>query len=52
MLPSDMNLWTGKIKNYNNKILVSSSDFKIGTNQRLILMMINQMLSPERMINA
>ena len=32
MLPSDMNLRIGKIKNYNNKILVSSSSFKIGTN--------------------
>ena len=31
MLPSDMNLRTGKIKNYNNKILVSSSSFNIGT---------------------
>ena len=31
MLPSDMNLRIGKIKNYNNKILVSSPSFKIGT---------------------
>ena len=31
MLPSDMNLRIGKVKNYNNKILISSS-FKIGTN--------------------
>ena len=32
MLPSDMKLWIGKIKSYNNKILVSSSSFNIGTN--------------------
>ena len=32
MLPSDMNLWTGKVKNYNNKILISSPSFNIGTN--------------------
>ena len=32
MLPSDMNLRIGKIKNYNNKILVSSSNLKTGTN--------------------
>ena len=29
MLPSDMNLRIGKIKNYSNKILVSSSSFNI-----------------------
>ena len=27
MLQSDMNLWIGKVKNYNNKILVSSPSF-------------------------
>ena len=32
MLPSDMNLRIGKAKNYNNKILVVSPSFKIGTN--------------------
>ena len=32
LLPNDMNLRIGKIKNYNNKILVSSSNLKIGTN--------------------
>ena len=32
MLPSDMNLRIRKIKNYNNKILVSSPSFEIGTN--------------------
>ena len=32
VLPSDMNLWIGKIKNYNKKILISSSNLKIGTN--------------------
>ena len=31
MLPSDMNLRIGKVKNYNNKILISSPSFKIGT---------------------
>ena len=37
MLPSDMNLRNGKIKNYNNKILVSSSSFNIGTNLKITL---------------
>ena len=37
MLPSDMNLRTGKVKNYNNKILISSSSFKIGTNVKINL---------------
>ena len=32
MLPSDMNLQIGKVKNYNNKILISSPCFNIGTN--------------------
>ena len=31
MLPSDMNLQIGNIRNYNNKILISSPSFKIGT---------------------
>ena len=31
MLPSDMSLRIGKVKNYNNKILISSPSFKIGT---------------------
>ena len=35
MLPSDMNLRIGKVKNYNNKILISSPSFKIGTNLRI-----------------
>ena len=35
-LPSDKNLWIGKIK-YNNKILVSLSNFKIGTNLKINL---------------
>ena len=35
MLLSDMNLEIGKIKNYNNKILVSSHSFKIGTNLKI-----------------
>ena len=37
MLPSDMNLRIGKIKNYNNKILVASPSFKIGTNLKISL---------------
>ena len=35
MLPSNMNLWIGKVKNYNNKILVASPSFKIGTNLKI-----------------
>ena len=35
MLPSDMNLWIGNIRNYNNKILISSPSFKIGTNVKI-----------------
>ena len=31
MLLSDMNLRIGKVKNYDNKILISSPGFKIGT---------------------
>ena len=34
MLPSDMNLRIEKIKNYNNKILVLSSSFNIGTSRK------------------
>ena len=37
MLPSDMNLRIGKVKNYNNKILISSASFKIGTNLKINL---------------
>ena len=37
MLLSNMNLWIGKVKNYNNKILISSSSFKIGTNLKINL---------------
>ena len=32
-----MNLGIGKIKNYNNKILISSPSFKIGTNLKINL---------------
>ena len=35
MLPSDMNLCTGNVRNYNNKILISSPSFKIGTNVKV-----------------
>ena len=37
MLPSDMNLHIGKVENYNNKILISSPSFKIGTNLKINL---------------
>ena len=37
MLPSDMNLWIGNVRNYNNKILISSPSFKIGTIVKIIL---------------
>ena len=35
MLPSDMNLRIGNIRNYNNKILISSPSFNIGTNVKV-----------------
>ena len=35
MLPSDMNLRIGNVRNYNNKILISSPSFKIGTNLKV-----------------
>ena len=37
MLPSDMNLRIGMVKSYNNKILISSPSFKIGTNVKISL---------------
>ena len=37
MLPSDMNLRIGNVRNYNNKILISSPSFKIGTNLKVNL---------------
>ena len=37
MLPSDMNLRIENVKNYNNKIQMSSPSFKIGTNLRINL---------------
>ena len=37
MVPSDMNLRIGTVKNYNNKILKSSPSFKIGTNVKINL---------------
>ena len=37
MLPSDMNLWIGNVRKYNNKILISSPSFKIGTNVKINL---------------
>ena len=37
MLPSDMNLRTGRVQGYNNKILVSRTGFKIGTNLKISL---------------
>ena len=38
MLPSDMNLRIGNVRNYNNKILISSPSFKIGTNVKVNLL--------------
>ena len=37
MLPNDMNLRIGNVRNYNNKILISSPSFKIGTNLKINL---------------
>ena len=37
MLPSDMNLRIGNVRNYNNKILISSPSFNIGTNVKINL---------------
>ena len=37
MLPSDMNLRIGNVRSYNNKILISSPSFKIGTNVKVNL---------------
>ena len=37
MLASDMNIRIGKVKNYSNKILISSPSFKIGTNLKINL---------------
>ena len=35
MLPSDRTLQIGKVKNYNNKILTSKPDFKLGINLKI-----------------
>ena len=35
MLPSDMNVRIGRVQGYNNKILVSRTVFKIGTNLKI-----------------
>ena len=37
MLPNDMNLRIGNVTDYNNKILISSPSFKIGTNVKINL---------------
>ena len=37
MLPSDMNLRIGKVKNYNNKIMISKPGFNLGTNLKVNL---------------
>ena len=37
LLPSDMKLRIGKIRRYNNKILIASPSFKIGTNLKINL---------------
>ena len=54
MLPSDMNLRIGKVKNYDNKILISSPSFNIGTNLKVNLNeeRIDQMLSPKRQMSS
>ena len=46
LLPSDMNLRIGKIRRYNNKILIASHSFKIGTNLKINL------LSSDRRLNG
>ena len=46
LLPSDMNLRIGKIRRYNNKILIASPSFKIGTNLKINL------LSSDRRLNG
>ena len=46
ILPSDMNLRIGKVKDYNNKILISSPSYKIGTNVKVNL------LSSDRRLNG
>ena len=46
MLPSDMNLRIGNVRNYNNKILISSPGFKIGTNVK-----VNLLSSEDRRLN-
>ena len=38
MLLSDINLRIGNVRNYNNKILISSPSFKIGTNVKINLL--------------
>ena len=35
MLPNDMNLRIGNVRNYNNEILIASPSFKIGTNVKV-----------------
>ena len=47
MLPSDMNLLIGNVRNFNNKILISSPSFKIGTNLK-----INLLSSENRRLNV
>ena len=37
MIPSDMNLRIGRVKNYNNKIMVSKPGFSLGTNLKVNL---------------
>ena len=37
LLPSNMNLRIGQIRRYNNKILIASPSFKIGTNLKISL---------------
>ena len=37
MLPSDMNLRIGNVRNYHNKLLISSPSFRIGTSLKINL---------------
>ena len=54
MIPRDMNLRIGKIRNYNNKILESESYFKLGINEKINLdeESVNQMPSQRANLTA
>ena len=52
LLPSDMNLRIGKIRRYNNKILIASPSFKIGTNLKINLNGEQAKLKDEREVKS